>query len=346
MDNLVNLTPFAAAAMPSMDRHGSELILVVLAAHYRLPPAGRTTAASLSLCELQEPVVVADEYLGDPASSSLRREAQTAYRKPGTDIHLLGHAWAPRGRPVTRGHVALQVGSLRHEAVVFGERRWSRGLGGLRPTKPEPFERMPICYERCFGGPCGAEAKRLVEASERNPVGRGLVTAAREASDQPLPNFEDPHAPIDGPDDLPAPVGFGPLARHWSPRRHYAGTYDEAWVRRRAPHWPEDLDERFFCAAPEPLCATPHLRGDEMVRVEGAHPDGDLSFRLPAPRIQVKLTLGGRVGVARMVLDGLTIMPDDERCTMIWRAALPVQKDMATIETIRVRELEPWENGA
>ncbi|MFY0533043.1 DUF2169 domain-containing protein [Nannocystis pusilla] len=95
-----------------MDRHGNELILVVLAAHYRLQPAGGATAASLSLCELQEPVVVADEYWGDPASSSLRREAQTAYRKPGTDIQLLGHAWAPRGRPVMRGHVALQVGSF------------------------------------------------------------------------------------------------------------------------------------------------------------------------------------------------------------------------------------------
>jgi len=345
MDNLVNLTRFATTSMPSMDRHGDELMLVVLTAHYALPRAGRSTIAQLPPAQEQESVALTDAYWGEPASSSLRHEGQTAYRKPGTDVHLVGHAWAPGGRPVSRSSLALRVGALRHEAAVFGERQWSRGVGGLRPTRPEPFERVPIRYERCFGGTCGAEAKRLMTASERNPVGCGLVTSARDASGQSLPNLEDPRALIDGPDDLPLPVGFGPVARHWLPRRAYGGTYDDAWVRERAPMWPRDLDERFFCAATAPLCAIPHLKGKEQVLVEGAHPDGDLNFELPAPRFQVKLTLGGRVEVARMVLDGVSITPDDARCAMTWRIALPVRKGMASLESIVVRELEPWEGG-
>jgi len=344
MDNLLNLTPFSVVALPSMDNEGEELLLVVLAAHYRLPPAARRSIEPMSIAERQPPVVITDQYWGEPAESSLCYEGQSAYRKPGTDIHLLGHAWAPEGRPSLRASVGIQAGPWRCVAVVYGDRYWTDGLGGLRPSKPEPFERIPIRYEHCFGGRSGPAARQLMEASERNPVGRGLVVSRSEALGQRLPNFEDPHALVEGPADLPAPVGFGPMARHWLPRRGYGGTYDEAWVRTRAPLWPVDLDERFFCTAPASLCAVPRLKGGETVLVDGAHRDGKLAFVLPSPRLHVKFTLQSRRASARMVLDGVMVEPDEDRCTMTWRTTVRVGKGLAGLESIVVRELEPWED--
>ena len=71
--------------------------------------------------------------------------------KPGTDIYLNAVAYAPNGRPSTRVKVAFQVGGLRKELVVYGNRTWSRAVGGVVPSAAAPFLEMPITYERAFG---------------------------------------------------------------------------------------------------------------------------------------------------------------------------------------------------
>ena len=343
MDNLINLTPFAARAFLSMDRDGDELVVVVVAGRFRLPRAGIAAMQEVARNEQQVPVVVTDQHWGDPAESSLRYEGQSVGFKPGTDVQLNGHAWAARGRPITRGRLAVQVGPARATALVIGDRRWARGLGGLRPTKPEPFDRIPIRHEYSFGGRAGPASARVMAASERNPVGRGLVVSPSESNDRPLPNFEDPDSPIGEQDDLPAPVGFGPVARYWMPRRAYAGTYDEAWVRTRAPLWPKDLDARFFCSAPSGLCVVPHLVGGEAVAIVGAHPDGEIHFTLPRLRLGAKFILQRRTARRHAVLDGVILEPDDGALTMIWRSGLRVGRDLAGIESMIVRLIEPSE---
>ena len=76
-------TPFAVTSMPSLDRDGRDLALVVAAAHYDWP---RVRDDPPILREDQPAVGMADVYNGDPARSSLRWEGQSAYARPGTDI--------------------------------------------------------------------------------------------------------------------------------------------------------------------------------------------------------------------------------------------------------------------
>jgi len=52
----------------------------------------------------------------------------------------------------SRIDVAFRVGPMTKAVRVFGDRRWRRGVSDLGPSSPEPFDRIPLVYERAFGG--------------------------------------------------------------------------------------------------------------------------------------------------------------------------------------------------
>jgi len=341
MSQVENLTPFAAVCLPSMSRTDEQLTLLVVSGRFTLPPAGVPRTEPPPTAEDQGEVRLADGYEGEPDTLELVHEGQSTYTRPGTDLYLHGSAWAPGGKLTPRSTMGLRVGPCQRGAVVFGERVWSPGLGGPGPSRPIPFTSMPLTYTRCFGGPAPGRSRADVEASEHNPVGRGLHGSEAEAIGQPLPNFEDPQALINGLGDRPRPCGFGPIARHWRPRRAFAGTYDQAWAELRMPLWPKDLDERFFCAAAPDLCATPHLLGGELVRIAGMSPDGAHEFPLPRVRLEARFEAGRASSRRRMTLDAISFEPEASSFVMTWRAF--VAADPLAVTSVVVRALPPWE---
>lgn len=335
-----NLTPFAAAWRPSMNLNDEDVASVAVAATYNMPSPTLSSPTPLSISDEQVPLPTADEYNGAPGASSLKWEGQGLGMRPGTDIYVNGHAWAPRGAAV--GHVlaSVQVGPCRLDAAVFGERSWKLGVNGYVPSSPEPFERMPLLYERCFGGTLPGASGYTALASDHNPVGRGIHA---EPEHEPLPNIEDPLALLSSPGDRPLPRGFGPVARSWLPRRAFAGTYDESWVQERAPLWPRDIDARFFHAAAPGLQATTHLGGATPVHLIGLHPDGPIRFELPSPRLIAKFYMRDVVKRVILALDALMLEPDILRLTAIWQASVVARPGVLAVENIIVRTLEPWE---
>ncbi|WP_071902871.1 DUF2169 family type VI secretion system accessory protein [Cystobacter ferrugineus] len=271
--------------------------------------------------------------LGEPACSSLRLEGQLVYSRPGTDVYVTGHAWAPQGKPTKEGVVGVRVGSCRKVARVFGPRVWQQGLWGVRPSAPLPYEQVPLRWERSVGG----------EREPCNPVGCGLYGSAREAVNKPLPNVEDVEQLLESPTQQVVPVGFGPVARHWELRRRYAGTYDAHWVERRAPLWPRDFDERFFQAAAPGLNVASRLKGGEEVVLEGLSPDGRREFLLPRWRLGLESHFRQRIVRRELVLDGVHLEPDEGVVTLLWRAAVPAHRELAEYEFSRVRELAQGE---
>ena len=320
-----NWTPFAAQASPSVNGEGRDVLVVCVAGTFVMEEPPR-------IAHEQVAPPLEDVYWGKPGASSLRVAGQTTYYRPGTDIYLEGFAWTPGGRPAERSRVDVRVGPCRVTAIITGERTWTRGLAGLRPSPPRPFTQLPLRYEFSAGGP----------DDPRNPVGRGYGSA-QAAEGQPLPAIESVESPCERWEDRPPPVGFGPIARQWQPRLGFAGTYDSQWVESRAPLWPGDLDPRFFNAAAPALVASEGLVGDEVVQLEGVSPDGPLAFRLP--RLHLRATLQRRRGRRRqaMVLDALALQAEDRRFTMIWRTAFAVEDDWLELEGVTVRALEPWE---
>lgn len=46
----------------------------------------------------------------------------------------------------------MRVGCLGKRLSVFGDRYWKKGFWRIKMTKPAPFGKMPLRYERAFGG--------------------------------------------------------------------------------------------------------------------------------------------------------------------------------------------------
>ena len=331
MLQLKNRTPFAATLFSSPDPEGVETLFAIVKGTFILGPR-------VEEAEQQTPIVMADRFHGDPLKTSIFEPTDVGLVKPGTDVLLFGHAWGPGGRPTTRAEVSLRVGAIEKRVAVFGDRIWS-GTVLTRLSAPEPFEKMPLLWERAFGGvepPAGNPPRS--DGEDRNPVGTGFRSrvSGRKLEDVIPPNLEDPAKLISSPGDRPAPAGFGALAPHWKPRPKYAGTYDEAWQKNRAPYLPKDFDPRFLQVAPEDQQVPGYLKGGEPVEVAGATPTGVLRFNIPARRVDVLFRLDS--GVERRVanLDTVILRPDESRLVLVWRAALPCDKRL-----LKVREVEP-----
>ena len=344
MGPICNLTGFGAFGIPSIDRDGRDLFLVVCAARFRLPSPGQGPTEALEPTAEQPDPCIGDRYRGSPGSTSLLEEGQTAFSRPATDITCVGVARATGAVAVEALPVGFAVGPCRVQARVLGERVWDRGAGGgLRLSRPRPFVTMPLTWERAFGG-CARDAEGALMAQDpRNPVGRGFCENPAALLGSLAPNIEDPQAPIALPSDRPEPIGFGPVARSWPARRRFAGTYDDAWCRDRAPLWPKDFDERFFCAAPPALQATPHLRGGEPVALQGFHSAGLVQFRLPTLRLRARFRFDGHDVRLPMVLDGVQFDTEAWSVTLVFRAAALAQAGIASHRETIVRRLADWE---
>lgn len=343
-----NTSPFEVEMFGFPDQDGVDTFYVVVKGTFSLGPAGLTVA------EEQRPVTLADEYWGEPGESSLRYSTEAHLVKNGTDVVVIGEACAPGGRPVDHVDVSVMIAGRRKDARVHGDRYWTEGVGGLRPSRAKPFVQMPVIYERAFGGMHVPDpSKEVYVAEARNPVGCGFLgkRSVKEILGQPVPNVEDPRVPIGAPGSKGVPVGFGPIAPSWEPRVGYAGTYDEAWEQSRAPYLPRDFDPRFFNVAPAELVFPRNLVGGESVAVLGFHPRGVQRFALPVCELGIAVKLAGKKQSLAYQLETVLLEPTAEQVSMSWRASLPVDKKMLKVEEIavsleRVDGVEPARRSA
>lgn len=211
----------------------------------------------------------------DGDSPSLRTETDYAILKPKAEWYLTGSAHAV-GSPATLVPVRVRIAEMEKRLTVWGDRVWSRGLMGAKPSDPVPFQSMPLRWERAFGGPDVAA----------NPVGRGMAPMdTGDGTVDPLPNIEADGQPIVSKDARPAPAGMFAIPCTWEARLRHTGTYDEIWKVSRWPYFPKDFEWSFFNCAPPDQRRTEYWRGDEAIELTGLHPElAHLRTRLPSLR--------------------------------------------------------------
>jgi len=320
-----------AALLFSQSEEGQPLAVTVIGATFRIE-GNRVVPA-------EEPLEIkpGGEFWGEPGKSSYKLEPQVAFVKNSTDVVLLGHAYSLGRSSVD---VAVHVGPLRQIATVTGDRYWIKSLGAISMTWAEPFERLPLIYERAFGGWDRSHPDEERHAFEpRNPLGTGFRSRrGRFEEGVRLPNIEDSRNRLREYGDAPPPAGFGFTCPDWQPRASFAGTYDEAWMNDRMPLLPLDFDRRFFNAASPGLVAPRHLNGDEPVFIENASPGGTISFNLPGvPRPECRVQLKGRRDErVETNLDTVIINTDENLLMLVWRGYLPVKNGLQDVLAVRI----------
>src|SRR5688572_26381691 len=209
------------------------------------------------LSEVQLPIddgVVFYDELAPPRVSPVAWENDQLAFKPLTDVVVQGHVYNYDQLPSVEAE--LRVGDVRRVVRAHGQRRLERASGRWRLSGAEPFSKLPLRYDRAYGGfdalgharhgdpfidvmakvgpdPGLATCTRFHYA--RNGAGVGFVAHPEfDAHEQlEIPNFEFPFDPITADRLLwpspgswlgaPLPAGFDWYAASSFPRSAYLG---------------------------------------------------------------------------------------------------------------------------
>ncbi|EJL06630.1 DUF2169 family type VI secretion system accessory protein [Pseudomonas chlororaphis] len=333
---LLNASQLLAAYTQGLAPDGRESLVVVAKGTFNLPLDGRAA----TLADTQQPLLMADTFLGEPGLSTPLQEMDFAPVKPCCDVLVRGKAYAPGGRPVTQLTAGIRVGQMSKAFSVLGPRQWQSGLLGVAPGLPQPFTEQDISYARAFGGSHPiANDPQLRHCYLDNPTGCGWYPRSADSADivgMPMPSTEELGKPIDSPSGNFRPMALGPLGRGWPQRARFAGTYDEAWLADCFPFLPADFDQRYFQAAPDDQ-QTHYLRGGEDVLLLNLTPQERAGFRIPQMEVPVTFFLkkGGHETV-QAVIDTLLIDTDTCQVQLTWRVSRPLQRNLFEIAQVLV----------
>lgn len=208
----------------------------------------------------QEPICFGElpyEEVDPPQVSPIQVDNDLFAFRRKTDLVVQGNAYT-YVNDVSMTHVSIHIGSFKRTIRVYGERQLIRGLNGnLLFDLPEPFDSMPVRYDRAYGGvdvtalkrrPAPLMLRELAEAMPqlpidtdtpfhyvRNPCGRGFLIDDDEESlaAVQVPNLEFPFDPITperlavgsvhGWVNAPLPACMDWQSAGWFPRIAYLG---------------------------------------------------------------------------------------------------------------------------
>jgi hypothetical protein len=240
------------------------------------------------------PIHETEAHHRDNPSRSIRAASDLAPYLPRAEVTLTGHAWAPDGVPTLRSVVGLSVSDARGSSTLLDKRLTVFGEGAT-----QPFDRMPLVYERAYGGMGHAD----------NPLGVGAGSDTRQ------PNVVDPRDPR-------STAGFGPIARAWPARRGALSPAQRRALDEGVAEIPEGFDGSYFQASPRDQ-RLDAIAGDEWIALHGLHPSRPIvRSKLPGARAFARVVATGQVFALRA--DTLAIDADELCCCVTFRAAIDV----------------------
>lgn len=310
-----NRTAYAAERNWVRDKNGVHHWMVAVKATFTFEQDG-----SFKLADEQLPPLVAPEWFGDPAATSLKYDSDMGATKPTTDVLVVGSAYAPKGKVATSVPVRLRFGTIDKSLVVYGNRMYESSALGLALSPSERFATKPIRYEEAWGGSDMSHPdKAKHERDPRNPVGRGFTVQAK-LHGKPAHCIEYPM----GLASKSGPAGFGPVDRSWQPRISHAGTYDAGWVKNKKPLLPDDYDPRFELCSPADQRPTEFIYGGELFELTNLTEQGLVRLTLPKVYLTFSTKIGKESEEHRSRLATVLFEPDEKRFSMVWQSSLKV----------------------
>ncbi len=307
--DFVNETPFAASiARTELLWRDLLLATVVLKSTYDVDP--RTGALRPS--EEQPPVAEADVDTGlGPLDMDL------VPVKSQCDLAVYGYAQTESpDRAVESMRVTLAIGEFRRTVAIFGDRFWTKRGSAFEPSRPAPFSRMPIVWERAYGG-SAFHTDDLEAPYPSNPDGRGFVAMASRVEGTPLPNIEEVDQLLTSWDQRPLPAALTGV-RRTSALRGTRGIHAD--LERQMTR----LDASAFTFA-HPRMQLGSYPAGARVELEGMTPGRRWGFVLPPPRAHAVLGLGNARYELPFEPDTIVLFPEQSRFHVVSRRALVYQ---------------------
>lgn len=297
--------------------------------------------------------------------------------RPLTDVLVRASACSHRG-PVRRLDTSVEVGRAARRIRVHGDRAIRVSAAGqLSFGEAEPFERLPITWDRAFGGR-DLEAEELLARRvrpllyPRNRAGRGYFFDVERArlDGRPAPNLEDPDDPItperllftdpDAWTEHPAAAGYDAIDVYTFPRVTFLLPPLHAPPRRPlreialgamfegdlTPRWPAPPNPRLYSSAP-PGLAVQRLQGGERVVLRHLSPEAEtVELRLPDDRPAMFVELPN-IGARKLEPLLQTVRIDAERSTLAltWVGAIDVAAPFPRKMTQEMRHAAVFRDG-
>ncbi|WP_295983453.1 DUF2169 domain-containing protein [uncultured Variovorax sp.] len=207
--------------------------------------------------------------------------------------------------------------------LVSGDRYWLDG----RATAAQPFERLRLDWAHAYGGPGEPE----------NPEGIGSFDETiNGVHTRRLPNVELPGARQDVPGRRIVPAGFGAVPPDRPQRLALMGrAYDQQWLQHDYPGFADDMDWRYFNAAPadQRLAGQSELPPGAAYELWNMHPRQPvMRGRLPDWHARCFASFqkdGGALSEISLRLSTAWFFPHAERVILIWHGAGPIAEDDA-----------------
>jgi hypothetical protein len=358
--DLVNQTPVPArVSVSSVENVPHRLGMLVAKATFRIAEGGRAEL------DTQEPIPLYD---GDQVTEvGVRPRDDLPRHDPAFEVLLLGAAYGPGGQAVAERRVLLSVGMHRRELLVVGDRSWTSRTS---VSAPVPFVRMPMTFDRTFGGSCAVQVDDgavAIVVHPPNRYGRGFdpEPAARALGDllkspngypqwnreRPLPNLEDPAHRIARYEDTPDAVCWSALpmdtllhlqrgvvlpADNASPpadEAQFASMLGTTWMK----------DGFFHRAHPDWVLDVPPA--GVVVEMDGVSPGGPIRFRLPALSVIADFTFGDVVGKRVLAPQMLVLLPEEKRFYLVYRRTFQLAPHWGIECGFRLRLEDTWRTG-
>lgn len=354
---LVNQTPAVADVVVTLgEDEGPRVGLLTAKVTFTIDPHGRTAIDTQN----PHPLYATEENteLGLLPSDAVQR------RDPVFEVVLVGAAHAPGGRPTERMTVGLSVGDITRIMSVTGDRFWKTGFGQPTISRPIPFVRMPLTFERAFGGACDVHLDMDTVVQVRDPLnqhGRGFDAEGQarllaEYLESPqgfpfiegyvrmVPNLEHPEHRVARWEDVHDPYCWSTVPRDIA----FAHIQDVKTLQMKAavqrdPTSPEEIDDLALArlhhrAHPDWIVELPPPK--TRVAMTGVTPSGKLAFEMPQVRIVADYIVGDRRGSRDLAPQSMVLLPDEHRMYLVYRTAFTVETEPEMERSFRLR-LEP-----
>ena len=318
---IINTTPYVFLPLDSSPAPTMPALSLIVKATFAL----RHEQPALAVAKDAQQQVSGDEQHLDDLGRSLRYSNDLVPTKLRGEALVTATCYPLDERACTACDVGIAIGPIQKTLRITGDRAWFREADGqMAIGRTQPFQSMPIRWERAFGG----------MNLPVNPMGRGIEPWPDESgrSIHYLPNIEYLDKRVENLKDRPPPAGFGPISPMWEPRVGRQGTRDQRWATFRAPLPPKDFDPLFYNAAPEDQqLPEGYFHGDEAVTLTGLHKTLPVyGTSLPGKRLRVFLLIRQPEGApslfaeVEMFLDTVHIDVDAEKMVLLWRRPFPV----------------------